>query len=296
MIPVKWGVEAVWALLTPKNVHQTHKVQKIVCAAIYSKPVSKHKSDLLDHIYEAFNIVSAKFGRGLHFIIAGDTNDLRLKSIMDLSPSLVQIVSKPTRTDKTTGKKAMLDPIITTLSQYYQEPQVLGPLDSDPDKNGKPSDHNILLVQPISVFNNKNARITQKIEIRPVTEAGIQQMKNWLSGEDWKTVSNAKTSNDKANTFQDIMVTKYKEFFPIKIIKVTNDDQPWISQKLKQLDRKQKRIYNKNQRSEAWKLLDKKFKKEVKSAKADFYKKDGCRFEVKETRPMVQCSKEDDII
>ena len=111
----------MWALLTPKNVHQTHKVQKIGCAAIYSKPGSKHKSDLLDHIYEAFNIVSAKFGRGLHFIIAGDTNDLRLKPIMDLSPSLVQIVSKPTRTDKTTEKKAMLDPIITTLSQYYQE-------------------------------------------------------------------------------------------------------------------------------------------------------------------------------
>ena len=192
---------------------------------------------------------------------------------MDLSPSLVQIVNKPTRTDKITGKKAMLDPIITTLSQYYQEPQVLGPLDSDPDRNGKPSDHNIVLVQPISVFKNKNSRITQKIEIRPVTEAWIQKMKNWLSGEDWKTVSNAKTSNDKASTFQDIMVTKYKEFFPIKILKVTNDDQPWISQKLKQLDRKQKRIYNKNRRSEAWKLLDKKIKKEVKSAKADFYKK-----------------------
>ena len=55
-INVKWGVEAVWCLLTPKNVTNTSKIQKIACAAIYSKPNSKSKSDLLDNIAEAFNI------------------------------------------------------------------------------------------------------------------------------------------------------------------------------------------------------------------------------------------------
>ena len=85
-----WGVEAVWCLLTPKHVSQTSKIQKIACASIYSKPGSKHKSDLLDHISDAFNILNSKFGRGLHFIIAGDTNDLRLKPILDLSPNFVQ--------------------------------------------------------------------------------------------------------------------------------------------------------------------------------------------------------------
>ena len=49
------GVEAVWCLLTPKNVTNTSKIQKIDCAAIYSKPNSKSKSDLLDNIAEAFN-------------------------------------------------------------------------------------------------------------------------------------------------------------------------------------------------------------------------------------------------
>ena len=143
LIPVKWGVEAVWALLTPKNVNQTSKIQKIVCASIYSKHGSNKKSDLLDHISDAFHIVNTKFGRGLHMIIAGDTNDLRLKPIIDLSPSLVQIVTMPTREDKTTGKKAMLDPIIMTLSKYYQTPEILPALDADPDSNGKPSDHKI---------------------------------------------------------------------------------------------------------------------------------------------------------
>ena len=104
-MPVKWGVEAVWVILTPKDVNQTSKIKRIVCASIYSKPGSKHKTDLLDHISEAFNIVSTKFGEGLQFIIAGDTNELRLKPILYLSLTLVQTVTKPTRFDKTTGKR-----------------------------------------------------------------------------------------------------------------------------------------------------------------------------------------------
>ena len=136
LINVKWGVEVVWTLLTPKNVSHSSKIQHIACAAIYCKPDSRHKSDLLDHISDAFDIVNTKYGKGLHLILAGDTNELRLKPILDLSPNFVQIVTKPTRTDKTTGKQAILDPIIMTLAQYYKEPQILTPLDFDPEKKG----------------------------------------------------------------------------------------------------------------------------------------------------------------
>ena len=94
LVNVKWGVEAVWCLLTPKNATKESKVQKIACAAIYCKPGSKHKTDLLDHLAEAFNILSAKFGTGLHFCIAGDTNELKLNSILNLSSNLVQVVTK----------------------------------------------------------------------------------------------------------------------------------------------------------------------------------------------------------
>ena len=191
------GVEAVWALITPKQISQTNKVQTIACAAIYSKPGHKHKSDMLDHISEAFNIVNAKFGKGTHFIVSGDTNELMLKPIMDISPNFVQIVNKPTRIDNTTGKKAMLDPVIMTLSIYYQEAEVLAPLDSDPDKDGKPSDHKIVKVKPISNFCNKNARITRKIEVQPITESGIRNMKAWLMEEDWNNVLEAETTDHK---------------------------------------------------------------------------------------------------
>ena len=105
---------------------------------------NEQKSDLLDHISEAFNILNCKFGQGLHFCIAVDTNDLKLDSILNLSSNMIQIVTKPTRIDPITGLESMLDPIIMTMAQYYQEPLCLDPLDCDPDKIGKKSGLNQL--------------------------------------------------------------------------------------------------------------------------------------------------------
>ena len=273
VIPVKWGVEVVWALLTPKNVTQSSKIKKIACAAIYVKPGSKHKTDTLDHISDAFNILNTKYGRGLHFILAGDTNELRLKPILDLGSNLVQIVTKPTRTDKITKKESILDPIIMTMAQYYQEPDIVKPLDSDPDKNGKPADHNIVLCKPISTINNIHARVTKSILVQPVTEAGLNKMKNWLMEETWDSVIKSDTADSKATVFQNTFLTKYNEFFPKKTLKLTNVDQPWMTQKLKKLDRQRKRIYHKHRKSEKWEKLDKQFKKEMKGAKSNFYTK-----------------------
>ena len=273
LIHVKWGVEVVWTLLTPKNVSQSSKIQHIACTAIYCKPGSRHKSDLLDHISDAFNIVNTKYGKGLHMILAGDTNELRLRPILDLSPNFVQIVTKPTRTDKTTGKHSILDPIIMTLAQYYREPDILAPLDYDPGKIGKPSDHNIVMAQPISAINNQTARVTRKIQVQPFTDSGLKKMKDWLMSEEWETVHSAETANQKAEIFQETITNKYNDFFPKKYLKLSNEDQPWIKQKFKKLDRQRKRLFHKNRRSDKWKIINKEFKHGVKKAKKYFYKK-----------------------
>ena len=105
---------------------------------------------------------------------------MKLNSILNLSPNFVQIVSKPTRIDPKTGSQLILDPVIMTLSTYYQEPICLDPLDSDPDKNGTKSDHRIVICRPINVINNRPARITRKVKVRPITESGIEEMRKWL--------------------------------------------------------------------------------------------------------------------
>ena len=69
-----------------------------------------------------------------------------------ISSNLIHIVRKTTRLDPVTFVEKMLDPVIMTLSSYYQTPQCLPPLDQDPEKNGKPSDHRIVFSK-IYLFN-----------------------------------------------------------------------------------------------------------------------------------------------
>ena len=75
-------------------------------------------------------------------------------------------------------------------------------------------------------------------------------MKLWLMEENWECVTEAKTADLKALAFQGRFFEKYKEYFPNKVLSLSNVDQPWITQKLKKLDRQRKRIYNKSRRSE----------------------------------------------
>ena len=82
----------------------------------------------------------------------------------------------------------------------------------------------------------------------------------------------AQSAHDKAEIFQDLLTKKLDEIFPEKIRKLQSDDQPWISHKLKKMDRHRKRIYRKERGSEKWVKLNKAFKKEVNTAKANFYK------------------------
>ena len=273
LINIKWGVEVVWCLLTPKDANSKSKIQKIACASVYCKPGSKSKTELLDHIAEAYNILTTKYQKGLYFIIAGDTNDLNLTQILNLSQNLSQIVNKPTRRDPVTGVEKLLDPVITSLSAYYQTPECLPPLDPDPDTNGKPSDHRIVVVRPICAINNTCARTTKEIKVRPITDIGIFKMRAWCINQDWNEVITTKSASEKAHKLQDMLSNSFNKFFPEKTLKINSDDQPWITSKLKNMDRRRKREYTKHRKSEKWQNLDKIFKTNVHNAKKLFYQK-----------------------
>ena len=96
-INIPWGVEIVWAVLTPLNVTKESSIKKIIVGSLYCKPSSRKKTILLDHISEVYQIMNKNYKDGLHWIIAGDFNDLKDQKILDISPSLKQVVTKPTR-------------------------------------------------------------------------------------------------------------------------------------------------------------------------------------------------------
>ena len=67
------------------------------------------------------------------------------------------------------------------------------------------------------------------------------------------------------------MKQKLDECLPVKTVKLTSDDKPWVNQKIKELDRKSKREFYKHQKSEKWILLREKFVQKCKKAKVEYY-------------------------
>ena len=121
-------------------------------------------------------------------------NDLDYSPILNLSANFQQIVRDCTRLDP----PALLDPMITTLHQYYQRPECVAPLDADPEKGGSPSDHKIVIARPISTINNKCNREYRIIKVRPLTETGMKNIENWFVDQTWHEVYEAKNSDEKA--------------------------------------------------------------------------------------------------
>ena len=62
------------------------------------------------------------------------------------------------------------------------------------------------------------------------------------------------------------------EIFPLKTFKVCQDDQPWVSKSLKLLDRKRKREFYKNHKSQKWEELNLEFVQKCKQEKENYYK------------------------
>ena len=129
-INVPWGVEIVWAVLTPKKVTNSSKIKKLIVASFYSKPSSRKKTLLLDHISEVYHQMLARYKDGVYFYICGDKNELKVDAILSLNQQLKQCVDMPTRL----SPPAVIDVIITDLHEFYQSPSCEPPLEVDADK------------------------------------------------------------------------------------------------------------------------------------------------------------------
>ena len=135
---------------------------------------SRKNSATIDHIAEVYNSLRPKFGHGLHWIIAGDTNQMKLGPVLRLNHNLKSIVKKPTRINtKNPSKISILDNIITDLHNWYQEPKCLPPIEPD-SATGKPSDHLTVICEPLNVINNIPTRHTRRITSRPITDSGMK--------------------------------------------------------------------------------------------------------------------------
>ena len=240
MINIPWGVEIVWAIITPKGVSNSSIIKRIVVASFYSKPGSRKKTLLLDHISEVYHLLSAKYSDGLYWIVGGDKNDLKVKAIIGLNQNFKQLVQVPTRL----SPPAILDVIITDLSKWYQNPICESSLDVDPNKPGSPSDHQMVIMEPLNAFHNKKERKKKTFQFRSFSDAAFEAMEKELNVVDWSEVLDDVPNHDKMQIFHHKLYSLFDKCFPLKTRTVFNESQPYFTDK-KELNNAKKLFYRK---------------------------------------------------
>ena len=266
-ITVPVNVEVVWALLTPKRKLQNTRVKHIAVASVYYSSTQTKKDDILDHISEAYHSLCSMYGSDLKFIISGDFNRLNIKPILNLSPDLSQVVQIPTRKNP----DATLDLIITNIPALFEAPTTLTPLENDETELGQPSDHLIVVMKPLTNFSPHEAKRYRIIKYRPFPESGIRKMGQWIQSQSWNEIYTLKDPNEKASKFEQLLTTQIEKVFPEKILKINENDKPWVDSKLIEIDRMRKREYSKHKRSEKWKKLNEIFQVRAQKLKENYY-------------------------
>ena len=170
---------------------------------------------------ESISSLTAKYGPKIEFILNADSNRLNLSPILQVLPSLKQVVTVPTRMNP----PATLDTIITTLHKSYKPPYTIPPLkNNDSNVVGKPSDHQIVIWEPLSSVNDIPQRKYKTISFRPMPESSMAEFGRWLSKESWMEIYKSDDINFKTEYFQQTLLPKYEEIFPLRTMRVSDED------------------------------------------------------------------------
>ena len=259
-IVVPQNVEVVWVKVIPK--HKSDVKVFIICG-IYSKPNSRTKTKLNDHIAENFHLLKMKHDN-IRFFFLGDFNDHKPDLILQLSAQLRQTVHYPTYGQGT------LDYCITDAHNLYHPPVPENPLLPDDPATASPSDHSGNLMIPRTVLGIQNNRQHKIITVRPITKSQIAALGNWITDEKWANVINENDLNSKLEMFTTMTFTMLDAVAPTKQVKIACDDPAWMNTRIKTYIRKRNREYDKNRNSVKYKSLAKKCSKLCKAAKNEF--------------------------
>ena len=137
------NLEVVWGLVKPNNPNKDFK--GIIVCSFYSVPHSKRKSQLIEHITINHGELKTRY-KDCYFLAGGDKNDLDIKLLLGISPTLHMHNTKPTYGNKN------IDVMVSDMVHLFEEPIIIPNVPTDiPDGQpggGKRSDHPVVYSYP----------------------------------------------------------------------------------------------------------------------------------------------------
>jgi hypothetical protein len=116
----------------------------------------------------------------------------------------------------------------------------------------------------------KKKNATKKMRVRPLKPAAVHAFREFVTNCDWSFIKSTNDVNDKVNAFLEFTQVSIDSFFPIKTVKLHEDDKPFITGRLKKLMAKRNKAH-KSGNFELFKRLRNQIVAEVRSAKKNFY-------------------------
>ena len=195
------NIEAVWTVLTPLAAYQRNElsVKRILVGSIYVSPKSAFKNQYIEHIIETIHSVRAKYDNDVRFIFGGDFNRIDISEILECYGGLKQCISVPTR------KQATLEILLTDLHSLFHPPTTLPPLQVDSDKNGKDSDHDVVLLAPLNNLKYKLERKKKTIRIRPIPQSQVVKFERDLAMHPWEEILADEGPDNQAEIFHNFL-------------------------------------------------------------------------------------------
>ena len=261
-IPIPKSVEVVWGLMKPKII--TGKISVIIVCCFYSPPRSRKNRALLDHITHTLQELRTSHPQA-GVVISGDRNNMDMAALLQVDPSLRQIVCNPTRGHR------LLDIILTNLHTYYNIPEIIPPIPPDIIGKGVPSDHRGVFVKPHtqSTVPHKTSRV--KKNIRPIPESLLPVFGEKLKTTDFSSILSEENSSKIVEKYQEKFQKIVTETFPLKTITISSQDQVWFTEELRAIRRTKMREYEKHGKSQKYcdlqEKFDKKFQIEIQKYK-----------------------------
>ena len=264
-IDVPEGIEAVWAIMTPRST-EVLNIKKILVAGIYISPRSKYKQETIEHIIETIHSVQSRYEHQIRFFIAGDFNKVDTEDFLESNGALQQICSAETQNKNT------LELILTCMATLFHPPTTQDPLKQDENTTGKPSDHKMIIVAPKANAHYKQERYKKTIHIRQQPQSKVAAFMSELGAHSWPEVFAEEDPNIKASSYHNTIMSLRDKHFPVKSVKMSSLDKKWFTSTLKVMYNKMQNEFFKNRKSQKWKSLMLKFRKSEKKACKKFYR------------------------
>ena len=102
-------------------------------------------------------------------------------------------------------------------------------------------------------------------------ESGIRELGNWIVSYGWEPLYAAESAHKKAEILKSVLLEKLNIYLPEKTVKLTSQDQVWVTPEIKILARNKSKEFSKRRKSPKWKTMNTLYEEKCEAARVAYY-------------------------